>query len=57
MRDDTGIYLIEVASDEAKEFWWSGPGWYWADECGLLVGRYDTKEEAISARDAHGARL
>ena len=44
-------YITEMPSDWYEGHWFSGPGWYWADEADLLDGPFDTREIAIEQRE------
>jgi len=47
-----GCFLITTMPNDWHEYhWFSGPGWYYADECEQLVGPFDSLALALDARE------
>ena len=50
-------HITAIPNDWHEGHWFSGPGWYFPDECALLVGPYNTEQECTNALNAYVASL
>lgn len=49
IKDAVFMEITSMPADWHTGHWFSGPGWYFADESSELIGPYDSMEESQAA--------